>query len=178
MPENDAYILKLIPNTAFERLMQKYERLMYYIARRYFSSNEDAADACQESAIRIFKGLPTVKLPESGSLKSWVCAVTTNTCVDLLRKKRVATTTIPEGEVTYQAEPSAEETAMGRERIRDIMAAMEKLPDDHRTIIILRDMNGLSYQEIAETVGINEGTVKSRLSRARTALKNLLEQAV
>jgi RNA polymerase sigma-70 factor (ECF subfamily) len=175
MPDNDAYLLKLTPNAAFERLLTKYERLMYHIARRYFPQAEDAMDACQEAAIRIFKGLPMVVLPSSGNLKGWVCAVTANVCIDMLRKRRLVTEALPENEAMYQTEPSAEETALARERVNTVMSAIANLPEDHRLMVILRDMAGLSYQEMAEAAGITEGTVKSRLSRARTALKHLLD---
>ena len=73
-------------------------------------------------------------------------------------------------------EPSAEETALAKERAQKILNAIALLPEDHRLMIILRDMNGLSYQEMAEIAGITEGTVKSRLSRARISLKKALEQ--
>ena len=70
--------------------------------------------------------------------------------------------------------PSAEESAMANERAREIAAAIAKLPDDHRMVIILRDMQGLSYDELAAALDINIGTVKSRLSRARATLKSML----
>jgi RNA polymerase sigma-70 factor (ECF subfamily) len=162
------------PQAAFERLLHKYERLIYHVAYRYFGQAEDAMDASQEAAIRIFKGLPSVLLPPSGSLKSWVCAITANVCVDILRKRRLVTEALPEWETTHQAEPSAEENALANERVRDVLRAIDRLSDEHRFMIIMRDMNALTYQEIAQASGITEGTVKSRLSRARAALKQLL----
>jgi RNA polymerase sigma-70 factor (ECF subfamily) len=157
-------------------LLLRYENLIFQICRRYFNNAEDAVDASQEAAIRIYKGLRTVKVPESGSLKGWVCAVTANICLDELRKRRVATEPLPEdGGARMGTEPSAEDSAFGRERAREIMAAIDKLPGHHRILIILRDMQGLTYQELSEAVHINEGTVKSRLSRARAALKEILK---
>jgi RNA polymerase sigma-70 factor (ECF subfamily) len=179
MPETDFTLLNAIQanktkDAAFERLLSKYERLVYYIARKYFPHAEDAMDASQESVIRIYKGLPKVTLPESGSLKGWICTVTANTCLDLLRKRRPATEPLPERDVLYITMESAEETTVARERARTVLDAVSKLPENYRTMIILRDMNGLSYQELAEATGVSEGTVKSRLSRARAALKDMI----
>ena len=166
---------------AFEKLLAKYERLIHHIARRYFRNPEDALDACQDAAIRIYKGLPKVALPETGSLKSWICTVTANACLDELRKRKTETDPLPEDgsglESTIGTEHSAEESAIARERVREILAAMEKLPDDYRMILILRDMQSLSYDELAAALSLNVGTVKSRLSRARGALKNILDGA-
>jgi RNA polymerase sigma-70 factor (ECF subfamily) len=163
-------------SAAFEQILLRYERLIHHICRRYFYQAEDAMDAGQESVIRVYKGLPGVKLPENGSLKGWICAVTANTCIDILRKKRITTEPMPEIETPYISGHSAEETAFARERTRCILNAITKLPEDHRMIVILRDMNGLSYQELAEGLGVNTGTVKSRLSRARAALRQLLQE--
>ncbi len=166
----------LAGKNAFEQLLLRYENLIFHICRRYFNNTEDATDASQEAAIRIYKGLRTVKVPESGSLKGWICAVTANICLDELRKRRVATEPLPEeAAARLGTEPSAEETAASRERAREIMAAINRLPGHHRILIILRDMQGLSYAELAEAVNVNEGTVKSRLSRARSALKDLIK---
>ena len=118
-------------------------------------------------------------LPESGSLKSWICTVTANACLDELRKRKQETEPLPEDgsglEATIGTDYSAEESAVARERVREILDAMAQLPDDYRMILILRDMQGLSYDELADALSINSGTVKSRLSRARTALKKILD---
>ena len=161
---------------AFEQILLRYEKLIHHIARRYFNNIEDTLDASQEAIIRIYKGLPNVIIREDGNLKAWICTVTANTCLDTVRKKRVQTEELTDDIVsTSPTLPSAEESAMTNERVREIMNAIEKLPNDHRMIIILRDMQGLTYEELAETLGITIGTVKSRLSRARAALKNMLE---
>ncbi|MDR1663709.1 MAG: RNA polymerase sigma factor [Clostridiales bacterium] len=167
-------------NGDFENLLKKYEKLIWHIAHRYFNNNEDALDICQEAAIKIYKGLPNAKIPESGSLKSWVCAVTVNACLDELRKRKKAIEISQGDELDKLAEdkksPSAEDEALARSRAGEIMRAISSLPEDQRTMIILRDMNGLSYQELSETAGIGVNTVKSRLSRAREALRKLLER--
>ena len=161
-------------DTAFEQILYRYERLIHHIARRYFPNAEDAFDACQEVAIKIYNGLLNVELPDEGNLKAWVCTVTARVCLDGVRKRRVATTELDET-IKTSTTPSAEESAFANERVREITQAINKLPNDHRIILILRDMQGLSYDELANALGITIGTIKSRLSRARLGLKKLIK---
>jgi len=159
---------------AFEKILLRYERLILHVTRRYFPSTEDALDASQEAALKIYNGLSAVKIDEDGNLKAWICTVTARCCLDSLRKKRPQTTELTDDVVPASA-PSAEESAQANERVHEILSAIKKLPESHRMIIILRDMQQLSYDEIAEALEISVGTVKSRLSRARAGLKDLLE---
>lgn len=172
------------PISAFEQLLLRYEKLIYHVAYRYFANAEDAMDAAQEAVLRVYKGLDKVALREDGTLKNWICAVTAHVCLDELRKRRVTTEALPaEGDAAgadgypagRPAEPSAEDAAQANETVRELLAAIQKLPPHHRLLIILRDMQGLSYRELALATKVNEGTVKSRLSRARSALKKLVE---
>jgi len=161
---------------AFEQILLRYERLIHHITRRYFNNIEDALDASQDAIIRIYKGLPNVIIREDGSLKAWICTVTANTCLDAVRKKRIVAEELTNENISASPTlPSAEESAITNERVNEILAAIAKLPDDHRIILILRDMQGLTYEELAEALGLTLGTVKSRLSRARAALKNMLD---
>jgi len=161
---------------AFEQILLRYEKLIHHIARRYFNNQEDALDASQDAIIRIYKGLPNVILRENGNLKAWICTVTANTCLDIVRKRRVATEELTDTNISVSPTlPSAEESAMTNERVREILVAIAKLPEDHRIVLILRDMQGLTYDELSESLGLTLGTVKSRLSRARSALKKLLD---
>jgi len=163
-------------SNAFEQILLRYEKLIHHIARRYFTNREDALDASQDAIIRIFKGLTSVVIQEDGNLKAWICKVTANTCLDIVRKRRVVTEELTVDSISASpALPSAEESAMTNERVREILAAIAKLPDDHKMVLILRDMQGLTYDELADTLGLNPGTVKSRLSRARATLKKLLD---
>ncbi|MCL1843067.1 MAG: RNA polymerase sigma factor [Defluviitaleaceae bacterium] len=184
-------------SNAFEKILHKYERLIYYIARRYFANHEDVMDASQETAIKIYNGLPQLVLPDfpsdgsltdgsspdgsspGGSMKAWICTITARVCLDALRKRRVQTSELTEAVYAEESVtaplPSAEESAAANERVAEILSAIKKLPEDHRMAIILRDMQGLSYEEIATALQISIGTVKSRLSRARGGLKKLLK---
>ena len=174
MPVTDAKLLSEIKRgslKSFERLLSRYEKLIYHIAYRYFNNPQDAQDITQESVIKIYRGLPGVALKEGGVLKGWICAVTVNTCVDGLRKRRAEADILPEeARPEVCAAPSAEEEACARERADEIITAVASLPDDYRSVIILRDMQGLSYKQLAEAAGVGVNTVKSRLSRARAAL--------
>ena len=172
--KTDAQLLQA-PN-AFEYIFTRYEKLIYHICRRYFSNNEDAMDAGQEAALRLYRALDKVTPKEDGSIKSWVCAVTANACLDIVRKRRVETEELTDQTASsiYSTTASAEEDAAARERVREVSAAIARLPNDQRIILILRDLQQLSYDELAETLQISIGTVKSRISRARTALKKML----
>jgi len=161
---------------AFEQILLRYEKLIHHIARRYFNNPEDALDASQDAIIRVYKGLPNVIIDEDGSLKAWICTVTANTCLDIVRKRRIVADELTDDIIsTSPTLPSAEESAIANERAREILAAIAKLPDDHRMVLILRDIQGLSYEELANALSLTLGTVKSRLSRARSALKKLLD---
>ena len=160
---------------AFEQILLKYEKLIYYVARRYFNNPEDAKDASQDAAVKIYNNLARVVLPEGGNLKAWICTVAARTCLDALRKHRLQTTEYTE-EIVKVTLPSAEDTAAANERVQEILTAIKKLPEDQRMVLILRDMQGLSYDELADALQINVGTVKSRLSRARAGLKKILKK--
>jgi len=159
---------------AFEVILSRYQKLIYYIARRYFSNNEDAMDASQDAALKIYNGLPGVTIAEDGTLKAWICTVVARTCLDAIRKRRIQTVELSD-ETLKSTLPSAEDTVTANERVNEILEAIKELPNDHRMVLILRDMQGLNYEEIAETLDINVGTVKSRLSRARAGLKKMLD---
>jgi len=169
-------ITKKPPQTgAFEAILFRYEKLIHYIARRYFNNREDALDASQEASLKIYNGLSKVIISESDSLKPWICTVIARTCIDALRKNRITTMELTEEVIALpSSNETVEDTIVGRERVNEILEAMQLLSKEYRIVIILRDMQGLSYDEIADTLNMNVGTVKSRLSRARAALKKIL----
>ena len=159
---------------SFEEVLRRYERLVYHIAKTYFQNAEDAKDASQDVAIKIYNALHKVHLGEDGNLKAWVATVTARTCIDALRKKRPQTVEFI-SEMQSGITESAEDTVVAKEKAELILAAIGKLPDAHRMVIILRDMKGLSYEEIAQALGMNIGTVKSQLNRARARIRKQLE---
>ena len=159
---------------SFDEVLRRYERLIYHIARTYFQNLEDAKDASQDVAIKIYNALHRVVIEEDGSLKAWIATVTARTCLDALRKKRPQTIEL-NTELSAGSVASAEDSVIAKEKAELILNAIKRLPDNHRMIIILRDMKGLSYEELATALNINIGTVKSQLNRARAGLKKLLE---
>jgi len=121
-----------------------------------------ADDATQEALLAVFRGLPSLQAPEA--IVTWVRAVTVRTAVRLGRRadREVAT-----------ADPSAEPHASSLEALVDIGDALARLPLPQRVVLVLRTREGLSEQEIAATLGISAGTVKSRLHRARAAFREV-----
>ncbi len=169
---------------AFEQLILGYEKMVYSIAYRMLPNSEDAKDISQEVLIKIYKNLH--EFSNIKYFKAWIAKITTNTCIDELRKRRRKEIISldekkdsSEGEKIIQirsTETTPEESVVENEERVDLIAAIHKLPDDYKTLIILRDIQGLSYNEIADVTNSNLGTVKSRLSRARRRLKLLYEK--
>ena len=164
---------------AFNRLVEAYERLAYSVAYRMLRDEEQAADAVQESFIKAYRALHTF---QGGSFKSWLMRIVTNTCYDALRARKRRDTSnlddLPEGEeyAAYLTDP-AESPAAFAERMelnQLIEQAIAALPDDQRLVILLCDVHGYAYEEIAEITGVPMGTVKSRISRARGKLREYL----
>jgi RNA polymerase sigma-70 factor (ECF subfamily) len=139
----------------------------------------DAYDMAQESLIKLYRGIRSFK--GQSAFSSWVYRLTVNTCLDGLRKRRKAPISLDfalESGVNLDAgeESSPESSALSIENASDIQRAISTLSDDHKQVIVLRDISGLTYEEIAYSLGISVGTVKSRLNRGRQRLKELLIQ--
>ncbi len=169
---------------AFEILMEEYFKKIYNIALRMTNNADDAADMTQEVMIKLFRNIGSFK--GDSKFSTWVYRVATNTCLDELKKMRRhshaslnAEIDTGEGEVAIEVEdtaPTPEERAERSELKGMVAAAVEKLSPDHRAAIILRDIRGFSYDEIARILNCSEGTVKSRISRARAQLKAVIEK--
>jgi len=166
---------------AFNRLVMTYQGLAFNVAARVMGDADAAADATQEAFIKAFKA---IKQYRGGSFKSWLMRIVSNTCYDRLRyeQRRPHEPLSPEdGESDHAphlldpADPPEKQVEQ-REMAQMIQHAITQLPPDQRLILVLSDVEGFSYQEIAETTGIALGTVKSRLSRARTRLRDILRR--
>lgn len=167
-------------SNAFGELIMAYEKFVFNVACKMFSNQEDAADIAQEALIKAYKNID--KFDFNSSFSTWLYRITTNTCIDEMRKRK--------GKETYSIDeedeesglsiqikdtsPDASETVIQQETVSEVRRAIDKLSDEHKTVIILRDFQDLSYEEVAETLGINVGTVKSRLARARKNLKDII----
>lgn len=167
---------------AFEKLVLLYERKVYATAFRYTGSEHDAMDVSQEVFIRVFRFLHTFNLESSFS--TWIYRITVNVCKDHLRKRSARgelplEVTDEEGEYTIEVADSTYDPVELYEQAelrKEIQQAIDDLPAHYKEIVVLRDLGGFSYEEIARELSIEVGTVKSRLSRAREKLRNFLTQ--
>ena len=162
---------------AFETLLGLYQNKVYGLALRMCGSEEDAWDVAQEAFLAAWRALPGFR-GESG-FSTWLYRLTANAAIDCLRreKKRRGELSIEGGELPLSlpdADPSPQEAAEGGELRAAVNAALARLTDQHRTVLILRELQELSYEEIAGALGLDLGTVKSRISRARKALRKIL----
>jgi len=168
--------------SAFEALILQHEKFIYNIAWRIMGNAEDAKDISQEAAIKIYRNLSTCTSTEH--LRAWIARVVHNTCMDELRRRKNKTALsydammeTEDGEIEHQIADNTEgpEAALLRKEMGgQIGQALQHLSEGHRALIILRDVNGLSYEEIAEITSTPLGTVKSRISRGRNNLKKIL----
>ncbi len=162
--------------SAFERLVTENEKLVYSLAFKMTGSREDAMDLSQEAFLRAYSNINSFR---GGSRFSvWLYRLTYNICADFLRRKRPDAVSLvnEEGEtldVTDDA-PGPDEQAEAKERREAVRRAVASLPEDKRQVIVMREFSGMDYAEIAEALGISVGTVKSRLSRARESLAEIL----
>ena len=168
---------------AFTALVELHQEQIYRLALRMTGSREDAADLTQETFLRAWRGLASFH--GESAFSTWLYRLCSNACVDFLRRRArrpavsltVAEDDDGEGERIRDIpddRPSPEEEAERSERLDALRTALARLSDDHREILVLRELEGLSYAEIADTLGLEEGTVKSRIARARLALRKLL----
>jgi RNA polymerase sigma-70 factor (ECF subfamily) len=165
--------------SAFNRLVMAYQGMAYNVAYRILGDADAAADACQEAFLSAFRG---IKKFRGGSFKSWILRIVTNACYDQLRYKgRRPSSSLEDVAENPDYSPKLvngherpEEYALRQELSDVIQLGIETLPADQRAVLVLSDVQGFSYQEIADITGISLGTVKSRLSRARTRLRDYL----
>ncbi len=169
---------------AFEALVTSYEKKVYATAYRYLGNEADAMDASQEVFIRVFRFLS--RFNEDSSFSTWLYRITINVCKDSHRR-RAQRGELPleigdeEGGGSYMNEISDSrydpvEVYERAELSRAIREGIEQLPVNYKEMIVMRDICGLSYEQIACDMGMEIGTVKSRLSRARERLRKFLLQ--
>jgi RNA polymerase sigma-70 factor, ECF subfamily len=165
---------------AFGRLVEKYQRRVYSLAFGILRQREDAWDVAQEAFVKAYKKLD--RFEGTAAFYTWLYRITYNLSIDTLREKaRRETVDLDEGRKLEEAlegdQTPAEhpdQMAQRKELHRVLQAAMSRLSDKHRAIIVLREVEGLSYEEMAEVLGISKGTVMSRLFHARQNLQTLL----
>jgi RNA polymerase sigma-70 factor (ECF subfamily) len=158
--------------SALETLLRRHHDRLYAVCRRLTGSDADGADACQEAMISIVRGL--ARFDARSSFGTWAYRVATNAALDELRRKRRRPE--PEAELpeAWDGGPVSNDGIGAVADRLDIDAALSRLPAEFRAPVVLRDLCGLSYEEIAEVLEIPPGTVRSRIARGRGALAGLL----
>jgi len=164
---------------AFSELMSKHEKRMYAVALRICVNREDAQDCLQDAMVRIYRSISSFK--GQSSFGTWVYRITMNTCLDELRRRKSRQAVSLDNLVESGFSPSdnvntPEKQAVSSEQRRVLDRAIASLPEDMRSAIVLRDIQGFSYEEIAEAHGANIGTIKSRISRGREKLRQILRE--
>ena len=167
--------------SAFEQLVLENQNRVYSLALRLVGDREEAADLAQEAFLKAWQGLSSFQ--GGSSFSTWVYRLTTNVCIDHIRKQKRRQEIEPavslDDEDSGWAEPADWEQDPHRklersEQGRALSRALEQLPDYQRQALVLRELSGLSYQEISEKLDLDLGTVKSRIARARLALRKIL----
>ncbi len=166
---------------SFNQLVRAHQAIVYRTAYRVLGNPGEAEDATQDAFISAFKHIRSFR---GGSFKAWLLRIVTNACYDQLRSKQRKPTASLEALLVDPDDPapgmdqvapdSPHDAAERQELNAAIQRGLESLPPDQRVTLVLVDIEGLSYEEVAEATGANVGTVKSRLSRARGHLRDFL----
>ncbi len=163
---------------AFDELVREYQTKVIHIAYAMLSDYEEANDAAQETFVKVYRFVDNFR--HDSSLSTWIYRITKNVCLDFLRKRKEATISIDEENEDgkrIEIEDSSktpEKIAEENERRKLLRKALAELDDNSRMMITLYELEGMSYDEIADILKIPVGTVKSRLNRAREKLKKIL----
>ncbi len=168
---------------SFNQLVLDYQSMVYNLAYRILGDRHAASDATQEAFISAFKAIGKFR---GGSFKAWLMRIVTNACYDQLRRKQRRPTASLDALLVLDPAPvqsltdfeeSPEAYTVRQELSKVIQMGIANLPSEQRITLVLADVQGFSYKEIAEVTGVALGTVRSRLSRARARLRDfLLEQ--
>jgi len=166
---------------AFGQLVTAYQKQVYNLALRMSGNPEDALDLSQEAFIKAWRGLPGYRYDSAFS--TWLYRLTSNVCIDFLRRQRKSRTVSlnflgddeEEEELTLpDPSPGPEEQFVSRINREEVCAALNSLEPEYRAALTLRVIGGLSYAEISQALDVPEGTVKSRIARARERMRVLM----
>lgn len=162
---------------AFEELLTLYEKKVYSLAYHYVGNEHDAMDISQEAFLRVYRFLP--QFNEESRFSTWLYRVTSNVCKDYIRKRNTRnevplTQEGDEESFSYDVPDlryNPEDVFQQKEMRQEICDGLRELSHDHREILVMRDVLGLTYEDIADALELEEGTVKSRISRARDKMR-------
>lgn len=168
--------------SSFDELMQRYGQKVYSLAFHMLGNPDDAADLAQEAFLKVYRALPVFR--GEALFSTWLFRIVTNTCLDGRRraKKRLPVISLSQSTGTGESRLPLEipdntndpqNTYLEHELQEEIQELLRKLPAAQRLVLVMRDLEGYSYEEIAAALGISLGTVKSRLNRARLRLREL-----
>ena len=155
-----------------DTLLRRHVDRVHALCRRLTGNPADAADATQEALLAIVRGLD--RFDGRSSFGTWAYRVATNACLDELRRRRRRPDPVDDETLVASDGATSEDSSPSTALRVDIDRALRQLPADFRAAVVLRDLTGLDYSEIAEVLGVPQGTVKSRIARGRALLADLL----
>ena len=188
--EEALFVLRLKANedAAYDELVRVYHASIFHVAYRMLGDSAEASDVVQEIFLKVFRNIGGFK--GEAALKTWIFKIAFSEILNRLRwwKRRYRFSTVsldeqPSGNGkgngrhgcnVADSKPTQDKVLESREQETAIQQALSRLSSDHRSIIVLRDIEGFSYSEIADVLGVSIGTVKSRIARARSDLKKSL----
>jgi RNA polymerase sigma-70 factor (ECF subfamily) len=167
-------------NAAWEALVARYRRKVFHIAYKFTGRHAEAEDLMQEILLKVFRSLD--RFNQDADFSTWLGSVARNYCIDHYRASKREKEVLVEDLVAFDLAVATTGTnpqrvLEDRDRRSFLRKGLELLPDKLREAVILRDLQGLTYQEMAERLGLPEGTVKSRINRGREELSRLLLRA-
>ena len=164
---------------AFERLMTPLEGLIWRVCWHYMGERQAAEDCGQETMLRIWRGLASYR--EDSGLESWAYRIAANCCLDALRKRKREKALSMENLAEQGFDPpdpkaDTEEQVLAGVEQAQLREAIALLPEEQRDALVLTQLEGLSYERTAQMLGVSEGTVKSRINRAKARLREMLTE--
>jgi len=175
---------------AFRILVERYQKKVYAVALGMVRDREEAMDVVQEAFVKVHRSLDRFKA--DATFYTWLYRITVNVCIDVIRRRGAMRSDSVEfdervghdlaeanlGAVSSQLGSNPEKSLLQREVGEKIQAALEQIPEKHRAILLLRELDGLSYEELAQVLEIPKGTVMSRLFHARAKVQKLLSESL
>ena len=167
-------------NAAWEAIVARFRRKVFHIAYKFTGKHDEAEDLTQEIFLKVFKSLD--RFHRDADFSTWLSSVARNYCIDHYRASKREREVVVEDLVAFDQAPASagsnpQRTLEDRDRRSFLLSGLDRLPEKLREAVVLRDLQGLSYQEMAERLDLPEGTVKSRINRGREELSRLLLRA-